>query len=530
MGSLAVLVKQGWLRGTLVKSVIGDSYISFKGIPFAAPPVGKLRFADPQPPQSWEGIREAMQEEPKCPQFDPFLKKIVGDEDCLYLNVASKSLEGSRPVMVWIHGGAFILGSSSYEIYSPDYLMKADIVFVSINYRVGPFGFFQLDHPAAPGNVGLKDQIAALKWVKENIARFGGDPNNVTIFGESAGGASVHYLLLSPLARGLFHKAILQSGVAFNPWASAPSPVETAHRFVAALGKETTDPREIVDYLRTIPASKLVEAQTTIHTVEEKLQLTFPFHPNVDDKSQEPVIPRPVRELAKEAADVPTIIGYNSHEGMVFLFDLTDETLALVDKNFEKTLPPHMVAEAPSRLLELANEFRRFHFGDLEVSQDTLDSYIQCYGNMQFVQGIHEVVEMDRTRKKSPTYLYKFTFDSPKSLQKFLRKDERKGTAHADDLPYIFYASRGGLTGKHEIGSAEKIVSDRFVRMWTDFARTGNPTPEIDDLITVRWEPVTKEKKHYLEIDADLSTGVNPDEKLCEFSNRVSQIVDDAER
>lgn len=171
-------------------------------------------------------MRDALNEGPQCVQRDECTREIEGDDDCLYLNVATPSLQGSRPVMVWIHGGGFIWGDGGSNLYGPDYLVKMNVVFVGINYRLGVFGecnlpevcyremfindptyvtivgFLNLAHEAAPGNMGLKDQVAALKWVQENIAEFGGDPNNVTIFGQSAGGASVHYHLLSPLSKG----------------------------------------------------------------------------------------------------------------------------------------------------------------------------------------------------------------------------------------------------------------------------------------------------------------------------------------
>lgn len=201
-----ITVKQGKLRGVTVKSSLGSSYIAFHEIPFAASPIGKLRFKDPEPVSPWMGIRDAsvcqgnicIQREEQPPY------NVIGTEDCLYLNVYTNSLSQSKPVMFWIHGGGFSNGTASYRFVRPDYLLTKDVVIVAANYRLGAFGFLNLGHRAAPGNQGLKDLIAALHWVKENIAKFGGDPNNVTLFGQSAGAVLTHALTLSPSARGIF--------------------------------------------------------------------------------------------------------------------------------------------------------------------------------------------------------------------------------------------------------------------------------------------------------------------------------------
>ena len=216
------------VTGGVVEGVVKDGIASFKGIPFAAPPVGDLRWRSPQPVKPWQGVRKANEFGPGPMQDTAFGAKLGGpqkiSEDCLYLNVwtGAKKAGEKRPVMVWIYGGGFGIGMTSTPTYDGTNLAKKGVVLVSVAYRVGPMGF--LAHPElskesgkGSGAYGIQDQIAGLKWVKENIAQFGGDPSNVTIFGESAGGMSVGMLTTSPMAKGLFHRAISESGGAMAP-------------------------------------------------------------------------------------------------------------------------------------------------------------------------------------------------------------------------------------------------------------------------------------------------------------------------
>ncbi|KAB7501066.1 Venom carboxylesterase-6, partial [Armadillidium nasatum] len=249
-----VRVKQGLIRGIQEESLNGKKFFSYMSIPFAEPPVGKLRFRDPVPSKSWDGELDGTKMPVDCLQINilesmaqkqPSLN-IVGREDCLHLNVYTSvpnSPEKKLPVMVFIHGGGFVFGAAHQ--YPPHALMNKDIVFVVIQYRLGIFGFLSTEDSVIPGNMGLKDQQLALKWIKENINAFGGDPDRITIFGESAGGASVNYQILSPGSKGImniyiktkdfFARAIMQSGTSICPWASNKDhrkfAIETGHQF-----------------------------------------------------------------------------------------------------------------------------------------------------------------------------------------------------------------------------------------------------------------------------------------------------------
>ncbi|XP_033228992.1 esterase FE4-like [Belonocnema kinseyi] len=216
-----VQIRDGVLHGSIHKTRNGKNISSFLSIPYAQPPVGNLRFRNPIPCLAWTGVRIADTDANQCPQHDGI--SVVGNEDCLYLNVyiPKQNLGSTKdllPVMVWIHGGAFISGNSSSTGYGPDYLLDKDIIFVSLNYRLGVLGFLSTGDLEAPGNFGLKDQVLALKWVQKNIRAFGGNPKRVTLFGQSAGAVSVGLHLLSETNNGLFHQYIIQSGSVLVPW------------------------------------------------------------------------------------------------------------------------------------------------------------------------------------------------------------------------------------------------------------------------------------------------------------------------
>ena len=303
--------------GLVIGRLDTSSVLVFEGIPYAAPPVGDLRWRPPQPVASWEGNRMTNRLSHNCMQaqpygdIDPFTAGV--SEDCLYLNVWTQSLTGRRPVMVWIHGGGFFAGFGGEERHNGARLTKKGAVVVTINYRLGVFGFFA--HPSlvaespvhAAGNYGLLDQVAALRWVQKNIAHFGGDPTRVTIFGESAGGFSVGSLIASPLARGLFQRAILESGVGTGRFAqSLDSAQATGVRVASALGVTGTDAKAL-QRLREVNRDSVLAA--SIRVAGDKGN---PIHwPVVDGY----LLPRTVDSMLTRGGNiVPVIVGSNRDE------------------------------------------------------------------------------------------------------------------------------------------------------------------------------------------------------------------------
>lgn len=304
----------------LLRGIEGSDHESFLGIPYAAPPVGRLRWAAPQPPQHWEGTRDATCFGPAAWQptggpLDGLVPGMGSDDqgdDCLSLNIWTPSCDDlRRPVMVWIHGGAFALGAGSLSAYDGSALCtRTDTVVVTINYRVGALGFLLLDDDSAVANAGILDQIAALRWVRDNILAFGGDPDCVTVFGESAGGGGVLSLLSAPGAQGLFHRAIVQSG-ATDLMLDRRRARLVLEAFARCAGVDPDD----IDALRALEPAEVLDAQARAAGELFATVGTMPFHPCVDGE----VLPMTWQEAAEAGVStVPLIIGTTRDEMALF--------------------------------------------------------------------------------------------------------------------------------------------------------------------------------------------------------------------
>ncbi|XP_049958879.1 pyrethroid hydrolase Ces2e-like isoform X7 [Schistocerca serialis cubense] len=338
-----VTVQQGSLQGSTATSVYNTSYTAFLGVPYAEPPVGELRFQDPQPAGSWEGVRNATSYGSDCVQSSG-----DGSEDCLYLNVFVPGVpeEGAGlPVLFWVHGGGFVVGSGSDQEHGPDFLVSYGVILVTINYRLGPLGFLSTGDEVVPGNAGVKDQHLALTWVKQNIASFGGDPDLVTLQGQSAGGMAVSLHLVSPLSSGLFSRLIIQSGNFIGSSAPLEAARRNAFRLGAALGFETDDSQQLVDFLRSVNATDLLVDSSLILTDEEKLLYSYAlWSPHIEAEHDGAFISEPPIQplIDGRFLRVPIMTGVTSGENSVthsgelpFLF-LRKDTEYNLDPNSEE--------------------------------------------------------------------------------------------------------------------------------------------------------------------------------------------------
>jgi para-nitrobenzyl esterase len=456
---VVVRTRQGAVRGSETEGMV-----TFKGIPFAAPPFGNNRFRPPQPVEPWSGVRDALTygaTVPKPPYFPPFdvllPEPVIAGEDSLNLNIWSPDLgQAKLPVMVWIHGGAFANGSGAVSIYDGSRFARDEVVCVTINYRLGADGFLYLGD--GPANLGLLDQVAALEWVRDNIASFGGDPGNVTIFGESAGAMSVSTLLSMPRAAGLFRRAIAQSGAGHHAISSA-----TAQRISQYLA-EKLGVAPTRDAIAAVPIDRLLQAQVQLSADVfnipdparwgEVSANQMPFEPVIDGDvlSALPI----ERIFAGASAGVDVMVGTNTEEERLFMVPngainhTTEEilagTVAAYGLPVEATLATYRAIRRDASagdLLEAIVTDWFFRIPAIRLAEASLTS-------------------------GSPTYMYEFAWRSPQF-------DGRLGACHALEIPFVFDTLEDEGLEPLQGSNAPQQVADKMHAAWVAFATSGDP-------------------------------------------------------
>lgn len=443
MTSMTVTTQQGQLVGSVDRGAI-----AFKGIPYAAAPVGDLRWREPQPAPAWQGVRRATTFGKSCiqPTFNTSMdwssSLASQSEDCLSLNVWKPSTNSptKRPVMVWIHGGAYVIGASSLPIWSGAPLANQGAVVVNLNYRLGQLGFFahpalEKEKPGGPVNFGLLDQIAALKWVQQNIAAFGGDPNNVTIFGESAGGQSVLALMASPLAKGLFHKGIAQSTYG-SPEISRANAVEMGSKIASAVGLRGATSTSAD--LRSVPAQKFGQLKSVGLS-------TSPVAISGDS-----VLPKPILSAFEngEEARVPLIIGSNSNEASV-------ATAFGMD---------------PAALIQRLGVLR----GAIEVLYpgvtDDKTLGLQLIRDTVFTAPGRRFAALHS--RYAPTWRYYFSY-----VPTGLRSQWADGVPHGGEIPFVMNTVELDQAIAGKLTNGDRAMAKRISSYWFEFARSSTPAP-----------------------------------------------------
>lgn len=449
-------------KSGIVEGAISDEgkVLSFKGIPYAAPPVGLLRWKPPQPVASWAGVRKATEFGPRCMQTRVYDDMIFHDagpsEDCLYLNVwVPEPHAQALPVMVWIYGGGFMAGATSEPRQDGANLTKKGVIVVSMNYRLGIFGFFSLpgltkesDH-AASGNYGLMDQLAALQWVHDNITAFGGDPANVTIFGESAGSSSVSALMASPLAKGLFRRAIGESGAIFGSVRPMKTRAETEkadEEFGKLIGADS------LDALRAKPGGELLEAAAKKGAPK--------FGPNVDGY----FLPESVEAIfsAGKQSHVSLLAGWNLDEGSYHsIFEKEDPTPENFASRVRALYGPS--ADAILRLYPATTvaEVKR-------AAQDLAGDRFTAFTTWKWL-------EMQLKTGRSPVYRFRFEDALPLPTNPPSSSDSEPTAYHSAEIEFVFNV----LPSKDlPWRPQDQALSDLMGSYWTNFAKTGDPNAE----------------------------------------------------
>lgn len=518
MESPIVTVAEGKLRGNQRTNLDGEKFYSFLGIPYGKPPIGNLRFKAPEPAEPWVGIRDATKQGPCSIHRSEITRKVEGSEDCLNLNVYSKKLPSEdsslKPVMVWIHGGGFVVGSNNVQHYGPEHLMLEDIVLVTINYRLGFLGFLDVDDPSleVPDNAGIRDQRLALQWVQKNIKNFNGDPDNVTVFGQSAGGMSIHFHILSPASKGLFHKAIMQSGCLFTK----PDLGSAVVKMAQLINENTKTEREALDVLRNIPEDKFFGFQTEYL---EKYPRSRPFLKNEKLNSTQII---PMEEIIKSGQynKVPILLGYTDNEGIVKdILDTTDLLGSGWEPIFEFAQSAHLEEDDPKRQIVL-DKLGKFYSQKKYASE----KYMWSTDSLFILPAIISAKLHTKTSSE-PVYLYNVSLDAGLNFWKRLfDKTHYSGAAHCDELGYLF--NTAFASHKLHKGELEILAVRRFVKLWTNFAKYGNPTPAGNDL-NITWKPVDKNEVHYLDIGKELIPSTNPVPDRVKIWNEIYDFIGD---
>ncbi|XP_062978237.1 cholinesterase-like isoform X3 [Elgaria multicarinata webbii] len=483
---------------------VGSGFVSaYLGIPYAEPPLGKLRFQKPVPHQPWSQVFEATRFGNACPQFFSlgFLEAKIWaanrplSEDCLFLNVwvPHPPPSSPTPVLVWIHGGGFLIGTSSLDMYNGARLAyHENVIVVTINYRLGALGFLSLP-PAAPGNMGLLDQQLALKWVQENAAAFGGDPTRVTLFGQSAGAASVGFHLLSPSSQPLFAQAVPQSGApnAIWAWKSPEEAKQNALNFSQLLGCAEGNDTAVVSCLQEKDAMELVQHEVSL-LQNTKFLLVIPFVPTTDGDF---LLDEPQKLLeAGKIQHKPILMGVTSDEGSTFVpFLFPDTNHSLISwEQLLKGIGMTMQREPDEAVEAVALKYSEGH-GPAKyrwsLSQFIGDFIIEC-SSTKFLSKLREA--------GIPVYIYSFTHHTSGSAM-----PEWTGAFHGAEIPYVFGTLESVVGVSRTYTEAEGALGRRMMRYWAEFSRSGNPTGSVAN--EVQWPLYNATQQNFFNLSTEPS-------------------------
>lgn len=486
--------KYGWLRGSYQQALNNRTYAAFTGVPYADPPEGNYRFELTRPLTPWNGTRNATEPAPSCFQYTeplfPGVYPVMGQEDCLYVNIFTPSAQnqgnktkssncGPRgcSVIVYIHGGSFHFFSSLE--FGGKYLMQTgEVIYVTLNYRLGILGFLSTEDKVLPGNNGLKDQLKALQFIKENIRAFGGNPGSITLTGWSAGGASVHLMYLNPQAANLFHRGIAVSGSALSYWAFQKASREKANKLATHFNCSTETSRKLVDCLKTKPGKDIL-LQTSLF--QPYLYLPYGvFTPVVEIPNESAfLLKNPYDMLAAgEFQNKPLIMSVTEREGLApaAYYIGNETTMAYINSSWNDIAPfllDYNYTVKDELKVNVSQKIKNFYFGDGgDISVANWIEFVQLLTDRTLSLDTLRAALLHASKSASPVYSYMFSYRGASSFSEFLSQTKIDyGACHGDDLAYVL----NGPFMNPETTANDRAMIDRFVCMWTSYATTGVP-------------------------------------------------------
>ncbi|XP_055381827.1 esterase 6-like [Condylostylus longicornis] len=483
-----VEIPNGKLQGSF-----NGQYYSFKGIPYAEPPVGENRFESPKPfQQKWSDVRDATKSGATCICLDPVEKVhekiITGSEDCLFINVYSPKIKTTSllPVIFFIHGGGFMFGSGDF-LEETLLMSKGNFVFVTFNYRLGPLGFMSTEDGEITGNMGLKDQRLALEWVNQNIEKFGGDPKHVLMAGFSAGGASVEYQLLQPGVEKLVNSAYSLSGSALDSWAFKTNVLEKVKKVASILKCPNTESSaEIKKCLKEKPATEIVNSTNEF--------LIYNYHPLIvwapsieSPESKDAILTEAPKELIKKGkvTNVPYLSSFTSQDAgflvAEILFKKEDGTtdLEYFNKNYKKLLPSMLLYEErfedETELDQYTEKLYKDNgISDGVVTMENFNKFIKLATDESMTNGIKESWQLHSQYSSAPNYYYEYDYPAKIGLGNLFsnRTDINFGCVHGDD---VFLMFNHALRDISKLNDVEKRHSDNFMKLLETFVSKGVP-------------------------------------------------------
>ncbi|KAM3960293.1 juvenile hormone esterase [Aphomia sociella] len=525
-----VVTTHGKVKGKVLNTLMRNvKYFGFMGIPYAAPPVNNLRFLPPQAIDRWNGVLTTTKEKQACIQFNMDIKKgqplgHYGVEDCLYLDIFTPNLDKrNRAVIIFLHNEYFTSSYNKTEDYVPDFFTEEDIITVTISHRLSVLGFLSLEDDTVPGNAGLKDIVEALKWVKNNIDRFGGNPNKITLMGSHGGAAAVDLLIHSNV-QDLFHSAIMQSGTALSNAYLQNDVRARAFELGEILKLSTSSSSKLLEYLRDVSAIDLLHKN--VHAspkdyFKDNQRAILSFGPIVEKQSGGLITEYPENSTA--TIHIPIMIGFNSREGLEpsLQYLIEPKYLSFVEKDFPFIMPKRVNYKFNPQQEDYyaaVADIKEKYFPNKKVKIRNIAEYITYIGDVITGYPVDCSTKMYATKSTNSVFYYHFDYyselnENKNNIMKLSTvEDGTWGAATGDELCYLFKCPN---LKKQYIKYDKNLPNERnlqrkMVRMWSNFAKYGDPTPEDDILLNnLKWPSYDVHTKKYLHIDEELKVRAN---------------------